>query len=94
MHKKRNKSWEKETIDTVSDKTLLIVGFGDIGAQCAKVAKFGFGTHVVGVKRNPENVSQEHKEFVHEMVAMSDIDLWLGKADFVLNLLPSTGQTK
>jgi phosphoglycerate dehydrogenase-like enzyme len=32
MHKKRNKFWEKETIDSVSDKTLLIVGFGDIGA--------------------------------------------------------------
>jgi len=33
---------------------MLVVGFGDIGAACGRIAKFGFGTKLIGVKRRPE----------------------------------------
>ena len=37
---------------------MVIVGFGDIGACCGKIAKV-FGTKVIGLKRRPEIVSEE-----------------------------------
>ena len=47
-------------MEMVGDKTVAIVGFGDIGAACGKVLINGFGAKVVGVKKRPEAVSQEH----------------------------------
>jgi lactate dehydrogenase-like 2-hydroxyacid dehydrogenase len=38
---------------------MALIGYGDIGYACAKVAKNGFGMKVTGVKRNPNSVSQE-----------------------------------
>ena len=40
-------------MEVVSNKTMVIVGYGDIGVACAKIAKNGFGINVIGVKRNP-----------------------------------------
>jgi lactate dehydrogenase-like 2-hydroxyacid dehydrogenase len=37
----------------VCDKSLAVLGFGDIGAECAKVCKAGFDMKVWGIKRNP-----------------------------------------
>jgi lactate dehydrogenase-like 2-hydroxyacid dehydrogenase len=61
LDKKKAKFWEKENIEMVGDKTMLIVGYGDIGLSCAKVAKYGYGTRVIGLKRRPELASNEAK---------------------------------
>ena len=37
---------------------MLIVGYGDIGYHCAKIAKLGFGMKVTGIKKNPSNLSE------------------------------------
>jgi len=39
MEKKAAKKWAIEAPELVSNKTMLIVGFGDIGAACGKCAK-------------------------------------------------------
>lgn len=52
------KKWEYSPVETLSQKRILIVGYGDIGAACAKVAKAGFGMHVTGVKRNPNEINE------------------------------------
>ena len=41
------------------NKTMAIIGFGDIGYHCAKVAKMGFGTRVIGLKKRPEMITEE-----------------------------------
>ena len=48
------KNWETEPVELMSDKHMLIVGYGDIGAACARIAKNGFGMKVTGLKRNPD----------------------------------------
>jgi lactate dehydrogenase-like 2-hydroxyacid dehydrogenase len=40
-----------------SSKTMGIIGYGDIGMNCAKLAKNGFNMKVIGMKRNPKSVS-------------------------------------
>ena len=49
-------------------KHMAIIGYGDIGSACAKAAKFGFGMRVTGVKRNPNDVSEESRSFCDEVV--------------------------
>ena len=33
---------------------MVIIGYGDIGAACAKIAKNGFSMKVTGLKRKPD----------------------------------------
>lgn len=51
-----------------SDYTLGIVGYGDIGYNCAKAIKNTLGMKVIGLKRTPDKTSNEHKRYVDELV--------------------------
>ena len=70
MKKKADSNYEKEHVQLISNKTLAIVGYGDIGYHCAKMAKMGFGTRVIGLKRRPKEVSDEHRQYCDEIVGM------------------------
>ena len=56
-------------MELVSNKSMAIIGYGDIGAACAKIAKNGFGMKVVGVKRNPNECSDLYRSYCDEVVA-------------------------
>ena len=77
-----------------SEKTMGIVGYGDIGANCAKVAKNGFNMRVLGLKRNPETVSEDLRKYVDEIIGNDKLDYLLKESDFVVNCLPLTNTTK
>lgn len=49
-------------VDTVSGKTLGIVGYGDIGQSCARAAKYGFGMRVIALRNNPAKASAHADE--------------------------------
>jgi phosphoglycerate dehydrogenase-like enzyme len=70
MARKAESKWEIEPVELCSQKTMAIVGFGDIGAACGKVIKNGFGTRVIGLKRRPEQTSEEHKQCCDELVGL------------------------
>ena len=59
LERKKEKKWEIEPVEVVSGKTMAVIGYGDIGAACAKIAKYGFGMKCIGVKRNPAACSDE-----------------------------------
>lgn len=59
MKRKAEKKWEIEPVELVSTKSMAVIGYGDIGAACARMAKFGFGMKTIGVKRNPASCSEE-----------------------------------
>ena len=71
---------------------MVIVGFGDIGACCGKIAKV-FGTKVIGLKRRPEIVSEEDRTCADEIVGLDQLDRILAEADFVVGVLPKTPET-
>lgn len=39
-------------------KVLGIIGLGDIGSHCAKVAKLGLDMKVIAVKKDPKSISE------------------------------------
>lgn len=94
MQRKAEKKWEIEPMELVSNKTMVIMGYGDIGAACAKIAKFGFNMNVIGVKRNPDACSEEYKSYCNEVVGNDAYDSAIANADFVVGVLPKTAETE
>lgn len=73
----------------LAGKEMLILGLGAIGERVAKLAH-AFEMSVTGVKRNPENSSP----YVDQMVGPGEVQEVLPTADFVVNALPMTQETK
>lgn len=81
-------------MELVSNKSMAIIGYGDIGAACAKIAKNGFGMKVIGVKRNPAACSEEYKSYCDEVVGNEAYEAAIKDADFVVGVLPKTADTE
>lgn len=81
--------WEKHRdIIELYGKNVLIVGVGNVGAECAK--RFALmGCSVYGADVYP----QKTEHFV-DVLPMSKLDGLLGNADVVILTLPLTGETK
>jgi phosphoglycerate dehydrogenase-like enzyme len=61
--------WQAESIELVSNKVMAIVGYGNIGAHCAKAVK-AFGTRVIGVKRRPLDCDELQRQNADEIVGL------------------------
>jgi len=75
-----DKKWEKFVMNTVAGKTLGIVGYGDIGQSCARVAKLAFGMRVIALRNNPDQPSPHADEVLGPD---RKLDLF-SKSDFVV----------
>ncbi|NIV17300.1 MAG: D-2-hydroxyacid dehydrogenase [Woeseiaceae bacterium] len=76
-------------IESVSGKTLLVVGLGGIGTEVAKRGA-AVGMRVIGTRRS----SREGPDFV-EYVGLSDELFKLAaEADYIVNALPLTDETR
>jgi len=93
MARKAAKKWEVEPMEVVSGKSMVIMGYGNIGAACAKIAKNGFSMKVIGVKRNPADCSDEFRSYCDEVVGNDQYDRVIADADFVVGVLPKTADT-
>ena len=76
-------------METISGKTMLILGVGAIGKRVAKLAQ-AHDIHVVGIRRQPERSC----EFVNEMFGPKQLDEVLPRADYIVSLLPSTPDSR
>ena len=78
----------REQVGTLSGATLGIVGYGAIGRRIAEVAA-PFGLRVVALKRSPEPVPSVERVFGPGQLAS-----FLKEAEYVVNALPLTEQTR
>jgi phosphoglycerate dehydrogenase-like enzyme len=74
--------------DTLPGKTMLILGYGKIGEQTTMAAK-AFGMKVIGIRRRPANSGSDVR-----IETMDKLNVLLGGADYVVNILPYTKETK
>lgn len=81
-------TWTRRVAEPLAGKTLGILGLGTIGSELARKAQ-ALELRVVGVRRSADPV--EHVDAVY---GPEDTDRMLGEADFVLNLLPVTPDTR
>ena len=80
--------WQLLGLESLSDKTILVVGLGAIGQEVAKFAK-AFGMRVFGIRQSPPNVAN-----VDQQGTLADLSLLLTEADFVVLAVPLTDQTR
>jgi phosphoglycerate dehydrogenase-like enzyme len=76
-------------IDDLADKTLLVVGLGDIGGRLARIDK-AFDKRVVGLRRDP-GAGPGPADAVHRMEELKSL---LPEADFVALSCPLTKETE
>ena len=70
------------------DKSLLILGFGEIGKEIARLAN-SFHMEVNAVKRTPEE-----SDLVDKLRTNEDLPELLSEADFIISTLPETDETR
>lgn len=81
--------WQREVPGTeLSGQNLFIMGAGAIGREIARLGK-AFRMNVSGI-----NTSGKITENFDEMYTMDQLERVIGKADFVLSILPSTEATR
>ncbi|ADL08514.1 D-2-hydroxyacid dehydrogenase [Thermosediminibacter oceani] len=85
----KNKIWNKKVNTTeLFEKTLGIVGTGNIGSEIARLGK-AFGMKVIGLRR-----SGRIKGDYDEMYGSSSLKELLSKSDFVVCAVPLTVETR
>lgn len=84
----KNGIWRNRVGSELSDKTLAIIGCGNIGRKLAKIAKNGFGMHIVGNDTSkPDDCSNINTFTVSFEEAVKD-------ADYVSLHIPDVAATK
>ncbi len=82
----RAHEWKKSKLESLSDKTALILGLGAIGSRIARYAK-GFEMRVLGIRRSTEAAAN-----VDRQGTLADLDDFLPEGDFVIVALPFSSQ--
>jgi glyoxylate/hydroxypyruvate reductase A len=82
--RQREGAWSKRFTRTVTGRTLLLVGVGDMGTDTARHARH-LGMRVIGVRARPE--AHPHCDRV---VVVDELDSVLPEADVVMLALPLT----
>ena len=91
LQQKKEKKWIQYDVEELRGKTLGVIGLGDIGMACAKLAK-SHQMSVIGCRRRLERSAQE-AEIVDSILPPSSIVELCSKCDYVLMVTPHTHDT-
>ena len=87
----QNHIWQKrETVETITGKTVLILGTGDIGRTTAKKLRALGVKEIFGVRRKSK---EDFLEYFDEIFDIIELDFLLPRADIVICCLPETKST-
>jgi phosphoglycerate dehydrogenase-like enzyme len=84
-----DRSWKRWVPESLAGRSLLIVGYGEIGRAVGAVG-LALGMEVSGIRRGPVDPT-DRASGVHPAEEIVDC---LGRADVVVNLLPATPWTE
>ena len=85
---KEEKVWDFFALRVLRGKTVLVLGYGELGRNIGRMAKQAFGMRVIAVKRTPS--PSEHADETH---GLDSLPVLLPSADFVIMCLPDTPST-
>jgi phosphoglycerate dehydrogenase-like enzyme len=88
MERQRRREWAELHCSELRDKTICIIGTGNIGSAVARLAS-AFRMHVVGVRR-----SVTPTDYVDVVVEPASLHDALGRADYIVIACPLTSETE
>lgn len=83
--------WEQFYVNRIAGKTMVILGYGEIGRACAKRAS-AMGMRVLGIRRRPE--LSEGDPYVERVVAFGERAALIPEADYLVLAAPDTPETR
>src|SRR5579875_911065 len=87
----RAHKWDDFLVDWLRGKTMGVVGYGEIGRECARLAK-ALGVKIYATRRNPER--SQNDPIVSRIFPLADLHQMLAEVDVVLAAAPLTPETK
>tara|TARA_B100000029_G_scaffold505119_1_gene585262 strand:+ start:297 stop:1286 length:990 start_codon:yes stop_codon:yes gene_type:complete len=75
--------------DELENKTMLLIGLGQIGSRISKIAK-AFGMNVIAIRQNPK-LGKGTADEIHPISSLNNL---IHKADFLVLACPLTQETK
>jgi phosphoglycerate dehydrogenase-like enzyme len=91
VENQRAHKWDDFLVDWLRGKTMGVVGYGEIGRECARLAN-ALGVKIYAVRRNPEKSSRDR--IVSKLFAQTDLHSMLSEVDVVLAAAPLTPETR
>jgi phosphoglycerate dehydrogenase-like enzyme len=90
---KQNCNYDRFTMGEIKGKTMGIIGYGDIGQTCAKLAK-AYGCRVIGMRRTPALSASD--EYVDKIVGTTSEELLyvLSESDYLVVCAALTKETQ
>jgi phosphoglycerate dehydrogenase-like enzyme len=86
----RARRWDDFTVGVANDLVLGVVGYGEIGRECALLAK-GLGLKIHAVRRNPEKSAAD--PLIDVLFAPGQLNSMLAGIDVLLCSAPLTSET-
>jgi phosphoglycerate dehydrogenase-like enzyme len=93
MRQKYSKNWEKYSVLELRGATLGIIGYGDIGRACAKLARV-YGMKIVVLRRNPSKTNADPYVDVVYGSDKASLNQLFAESDYILCSAPLTTETK
>lgn len=93
MRQKNNKRWEKYNVEELRGTTLGIIGYGDIGRACAKLAHV-YGMRVIALRRNPKQAENDPLCDICYGNDKDSLNKIMSESDYILCSAPLTEETR
>jgi phosphoglycerate dehydrogenase-like enzyme len=90
IENKRAHRWQEVTTDLISDRVMGIVGYGEIGRECARLAK-ALGIKIYATRRRPELSKDD--PLLDRIFPSTELKQMLNHCDVVLASAPLTPET-
>lgn len=85
--RQRQHRWQEAKLESLSDKTALVIGLGAIGSRIVAMLT-GFGMRILGIRQSTQPVVG-----VEQQGTLADLHRFLPESDFVILATPATPQT-
>jgi phosphoglycerate dehydrogenase-like enzyme len=93
MRNRNNRNWEKYDVEELRGKTLGVVGYGDIGRACAKLATV-YGMRIIALRRHPFLSKDDPYCDVVYGRDKASLNRLMSESDYIICSAPSTVETR
>ncbi len=90
VESQRQGKWDQFLVEWMPGRTMGIVGYGEIGRECALLAK-ALGMRIVATRRRPELAGDD--PILDQAFSLSDLHSMLAQSDVLVLAAPSTPET-
>jgi phosphoglycerate dehydrogenase-like enzyme len=91
IEQKKAHRWETFMVDWLPERNVAIIGYGEIGRECAQLAK-AMGAHILATRRRPELLDSDGiLDRAYPLTGLHDM---LRDADYVVAAAPNTPETR